>query len=785
MGKQLRIRFFANKSIKGKLTWVIMVTSSIALLLACLAFILIDRVTFKKKMVRDLCVLSEIVADNSTAALAFNDVHDAENVLGALQAEPHIVIANIYGWDSQLFASYHRDSVVSDSLIDIPPEKNYCFHHNHLCLSQPIELDGEQIGIIYIQSDLRELSSRMAHYAEIMFAVLLVSLLAAILVMSKLQKVVTEPIFHLTRVTREVSERKDYSRRAVKKSNDELGFLIERFNEMLTQIQERDTALQQAHDELELRVKERTKELEQEISERRQAEEALSTSEEKYRSLVENLGEGITSTDEEDRFTFANPAAEEIFGVPTGSLTGRNVLDFVEQDGKEIIKQQNYRRRSGRRDTYELTIVRPDGKKRQIRVSVSPRFGSQGHYEGSFAIITDISGYRELELQLRESQKMEAIGTLAGGVAHDFNNLLTAIIGHLELAMSTVEAGSPLKTDLEEISKASERATNLTRQLLAFGRRQTMELKILNLNSVIANMEKMLQRIIGEDIELVTLPHSDLWKVKVDPGQVEQVIVNLVVNARDAMPNGGRLSIETGNIRLDDLYCEAHANVAPGDYVMLAVSDTGCGISKDVINRIFDPFFTTKEVGKGTGLGLSTVYGIVKQSNGHINVYSESNQGSTFKVYLPRVEGSELAFSRNAQLNATEMPRGNETILLVEDEDVVRELTVRMLERQGYHVLKASCGDEAYQICLHLGKPVDLVITDVIMPNMGGAELSHRLRELWHDVKVLYMSGYTANSIAHHGVLDSDKAYLQKPFRVATLAQKVREVLDGTAVKCN
>jgi len=780
MGKPGKVHFFQNISIKGKLTWVIMVTSSIALLIACFAFVLIDRITFKKKMVKDLCVLSEIIADNSTAALAFDDVRDAEMILGALQAELHIISAEIYDRDGRKFAGYVRNNIACDSLMEMPAGEKYYFHPDHLCLSQPIVLDDEQIGTIHIQSDLEELHSRLISYGEIVLVVMLVSSLVAILVMSKLLKVVTAPIFHLTQVTRKVSEKKDYSLRAVKRSQDELGFLIERFNEMLAQIQERDTALQRAHDELEIRVKERTKELVQEITERRQAEEALITSEEKYRSLVENLGEGIASADSEDRFTFANPAAEEVFGVPSGGLVGRNLLDFVEQDSIDFLKHQTDRRRSGKKDSYELTIVRPDGRKRNIRVSVSPRCDEKGHFEGTFAIITDISGFRELEIQLRESQKMEAIGTLAGGVAHDFNNLLTAIIGHLELAMASADVGSPLMSDLEEIGKASERAANLTRQLLAYSRRQTMELKVLNLNSVITAMEKMLKRIIGEDIELVTFPHSDLWNVKVDPGQMEQVIVNLAVNARDAMPMGGKLSIETGNVELDKMYCETHANVTPGFYVMLAVSDMGCGMTKDLKTRIFDPFFTTKEVGKGTGLGLSTVYGIIKQSEGHITVYSEPNHGSTFKVYLPRVEGSEFAIAKSS---TSTMPKGCETILLVEDEDVVRELAVRMLVRQGYRVLKARSGNEAYQICLNLDKPVDLVITDVIMPNMGGAELAHRLKELWHDIKVLYMSGYTANAIAHHGVLDSDKAYLQKPFRAAALVQKVREVLDNKAVE--
>jgi two-component system cell cycle sensor histidine kinase/response regulator CckA len=378
--------------------------------------------------------------------------------------------------------------------------------------------------------------------------------------------------------------------------------------------------------------------------------------------------------------------------------------------------------------------------------------------------------------QFRQSQKMEAIGNLGGGIAHDFNNLLTIIKGYGQLSLVELKEGDPLKANIQEIQKATERAAALTRQLLAFSRRQVMKMEVLNLNAVLGDQEKMLRRIIGEDIQLVTLLAEDMGSVKTDPGQIEQVILNLAVNARDAMPSGGKLTIETANVELDQAYARRHVAVEPGRYVMLSVSDTGIGMTPEVRERIFDPFFTTKETGKGTGLGLSTVYGIVKQSGGNIRVYSESGMGTTFKIYLPRVEEPLSEIER--RMIEGELPRGSQTILVAEDEGEVRKLAGLILKNQGYKVLEASNGSEALLICERHKDSIDLLLTDVVMPGMSGRELANRLACFRQEMKVLYMSGYTGNAIGHHGILEEGIDYIQKPFTVHNLAVKVRKVLD-------
>jgi PAS domain S-box-containing protein len=380
-----------------------------------------------------------------------------------------------------------------------------------------------------------------------------------------------------------------------------------------------------------------------------------------------------------------------------------------------------------------------------------------------------------LQEQLRQSQKMEAIGCLAGGVAHDFNNLLTIIKGNTQLSLMDLKENDPLRGDLEEVMRASDRASDLIHQLLAFSRRQMMEIKVVDLNTLLKNLEKMLGRVIGEDIELVTILAENLRSIKVDPGQMEQVIMNLAVNARDAMPDGGKLTIETANVELDEEYAHKHIAVKPGRYVMLSVSDTGVGMSPEIKERVFDPFFTTKEKGKGTGLGLSTVYGIVKQSEGNIWVYSEPGQGTTLKIYLPQIDEPVDELKEEV---VKEIARGNETILVVEDDETVRKLAVRILKKQGYRVLEASEGGTALLLGEEFKDPIHLILTDVVMPKMSGRQLVERLKEIHPEMKALYMSGYTDNAVLHHGVLEKGTNFIQKPFTVENLTRKVRGVLD-------
>ena len=516
------------------------------------------------------------------------------------------------------------------------------------------------------------------------------------------------------------------------------------------------------------------------ITERKQAEEQLS----KLFRAVEQSPTTVMITDTDANIEYVNPKFTQLTGYTLEDVIGKNprILKSGETPPEEY-KRLWETITSGREWRGEFHNKKKNGEFYLESASISSIKNPEGLISHFVAVKEDITERKRaeeerttLQEQLRQSQKMEAIGRLAGGVAHDFNNILTVIKGYSQFSLAEIKEEDPLRENIEEIKKSADRAADLTRQLLAFSRRQIMEVKILDLNTLLQNLDKMLRRIIGEDIELVTLLREDLGRVKADPGQIEQVVMNLAVNAKDAMSKGGKLIIETANVELDKAYAQAHVAVKPGPYVMIAVSDTGTGMAPEVRDRVFEPFFTTKGKGKGTGLGLSTVYGIVKQSGGNIWVYSEPGQGTTLKIYLPRVD--EPAEKLEAQVIGEEFPRGSETILIVEDDKEVRKLAVGILKRQGYTVLDGSYGDEAFNVCRQHKGPIRLLVTDVVMPGMDGRALSQCLSQLHPEMKVLYMSGYTDDAIIHHGVMDKGMNFIQKPFTVNGLTKKVREVLD-------
>jgi two-component system cell cycle sensor histidine kinase/response regulator CckA len=523
------------------------------------------------------------------------------------------------------------------------------------------------------------------------------------------------------------------------------------------------------------KLEQKALELEREVAARRRSEE-------RYRLVVENAGEVIAIV-RGDRFRFINRKATEIVGYWEEELLSRPFWEIVHPEDREKALDSYSKRLSGRAtpEVYSFRVVGKGGDVRWAEINVMPI-----EYEGGPAVlcflrdITDRKRAEEevaqLQDQLRQAQKMEAMGRLAGGIAHDFNNLLTVIHGNAQLVAMELREGDPLKGLVDEIRDASMRASGLTRQLLAFSRRQPLEMRVVDLNGLLLGIEGMLRRIIGEDIEVVFRLQEGMGRIKADPGQLEHAVVNLAVNARDAMPQGGRLTVETADVELDEAYARTHLSVEPGPYVMLSVTDTGSGMTPEVKERLFEPFFTTKGPGRGTGLGLAAVYGMVKQSGGHIFVYSEPGHGTTFKIYLPRVE--EPAQIAKGPLAERRLPSGSETVLVVEDDAAVRELAVRILKGLGYEVLEAASGEEALGVCKAHGGHIDLVLTDVVMPGMDGRVLVQSLKEVHPGAKAIFMSGYTDNVILHHGILEEGMNFIHKPFTVEGLGRKVREVLD-------
>jgi len=557
-----------------------------------------------------------------------------------------------------------------------------------------------------------------------------------------LERTVLSRVANLTESITEIGASGDLSGRLLVKGNDELGYLGESINGML-------------------------EDLERTQNERHEGETRLSV-------MIEKMPVVLWTTDKELRFTSSMGAGLKALGLRTNEVVGKSLYEYFRTEDQEFPAIAAHRRAlEGDPGTFEI-----EWEKRALEAHVQPFQSNEGEVLGAIGVALDVTDRQRLADQLRQSQKMQAIGELAGGVAHDFNNLLMVVKGHSEMLLDRLSESSPLRHGIEQMQSASERAAGLTRQLLAFSRKQVLQPRVLDLNEVVAGMIQMVSRVIGEDIELEFLPCLNLGRVKADPSQMEQVVLNLVVNARDAMPEGGQLTIETSNIEIDRSYAASHpGGMEPGPYVMLTVSDTGCGMDSKTQARIFEPFFTTKGQGKGTGLGLATVYGVVKQSGGFIWVYSEVGRGTTFKIHLPQVTSQvETAGTEN---NSRGTAAGTETILFVEDEESVRELVRDYLGAIGYQVLEACDGVRALEVAAAHKGPIHMLITDVVMPRLSGREVATQIAAQRRDVKVLYISGYTDDSVFRHGVLEGGVAFLQKPFNLKALAQKVRDVLDG------
>ncbi|RJR32204.1 MAG: PAS domain S-box protein [Desulfobacteraceae bacterium] len=517
------------------------------------------------------------------------------------------------------------------------------------------------------------------------------------------------------------------------------------------------------------------------ITAHKNAEGALRTLSARQQALLSAIPDIIMEVDANQVYTWANQPGFDFFG---DDVLGRRASFFFEEEqDTERLVQPLF---SGNENVVYLESWqrRKDGQNRLLAWWCRVLKDKGGSVTGALSSARDITEIRlaaeereRLQAQLLQAQKMESVGRLAGGVAHDFNNMLGIISGRAELAIEKADPDDPIRQNLEEIVKAAGRSSDLVRQLLAFARKQTISPRILDLNSEVSGILAMLQRLLGEDITLDWIPGKETWNIRMDPSQIHQVLANLLINSRDAMPDGGKITIESGNAVFNEASALENPNTFPGEYVLLSVSDTGYGMSREIMDRIFDPFFTTKEVGRGTGLGLSTIYGIVRQNSGFINVYSEPGHGTTIRIYLPRTDGEPVRINREPE--KCEVLGGNETILIVEDEESLLEIGKVFLEKQGYRALATRSPVEALNLAKNFDGEIQMVMTDVVMPEMNGRELVERIKILRPSMKSLFMSGYTANVIAHHGVLDPDVHFIEKPFSLSDLAAKVREVLDG------
>ncbi|HET6777298.1 MAG TPA: ATP-binding protein [Gemmatimonadales bacterium] len=741
-------RAFRDRPIRQKVNLLIAAASGMALVLAAVGLIVYDVTTVRPRGLRDLMAQVELIRINTMAAMAFQDQEAATENLGTLRAKREIASAALFGPDGRLFASYVRPGEAAVPRNARPPAAGHTYQNNRLTISERVQNEGQALGWITMEYTLPPLWSRLPQYGIITGVVLLALLTVSLLLWRLLESSITEPLARLAEASKAVAQSRTRQARPVKPADDEIGHLTDAFNDMLSTLEHRESALRESTAQL---------------------LEAMT---------VARMGSWAWDV-HESTLSWGGREAE-VFG-PRGKPADaslRSFLDLVHPSDRAAVEHGLSRAaETGQRCELDFRVLDPDGHTRWLALK-----GQRVHEDGRgssklVGLVMDMTDRRRLEEQLLQSQKLEAIGRLAGGVAHDFNNLLTGILGYANFALKSLPENHASRPDILEIERAGTRAAALTGQLLAYARRQMIAPKIVSLNELVTNMESLLRRLIGEDVDLETRCAPQLWPAQIDPGQFEQVIINLAVNARDAMPSGGRLTIETSNCTLDDTYVSQHPEVVPGEYVMLAVADTGIGMDSATQVRIFEPFFTTKEQGKGTGLGLAVCYGIVRQANGHLWVYSERGRGTTFKVLLPRTleEGEAAAMPKPPEQLSSQ---GRETVLVVEDEPVVRRLTVRALTERGYHVLEAEDGESALSVAREHQGDLQLLVTDVVMPGMNGKELADRLAADRPDLRVLYISGYAEHAVVRQGVLVEGIAFLSKPFDLSELARTVREVLD-------
>ena len=806
------VKQIKNYSIRSKLMLIVMATTCVSLLLALLAMGAFDTLKFRDQMRQDAVSTAKMIANNSTAAASFGDGKAAKEILDSLSADSDVGASLILGEDGKCVAEYRRPNWTAiPSPISV--NEHVLFFSDRIDVVQPVLMSGRRIGTVVLQWDTQEMYARLWSGAIVAMCILLVAAGVGCLLTMRLQKFITTPIQNLASASRVVAIEKKYSIRVAKYADDELGQLTDGFNGMLMNIEARDSALREAQAELEKRVADRTRELfgtnqqlHMEVGNHKRAKEESDALRDKLQRAYENLqseADGRVAMQEklkssEEQFSKAfktSPVPQAI--LTRGSCVFVDVNDrFAELAGVErqkligsVIFSIPLFGISETRSRVEQLLIdgqslsnwecRIAGKGDKTRHALLSAESFQLGNEPCVLLMTeDISEHVNLESQLRQSQKMDAIGQLAAGVAHDFNNLLTVIQGYTQLLLVMETSNSISREALEKIIAASQRAAGLTSQLLTFSRKQVAQPKAVDMSKVATNVAGLLRPIVGENIRLNIRPTTDLPSVMADAGMMEQVLVNLAVNARDAMPKGGELIISTFTCDIDATYLQCRPQASPGQFVCLQVSDSGSGMDAQTMERIFEPFFTTKGVGKGTGLGLATVYGIVKQHHGWVEVASQMGVGTTFKVFIPAVQAAceHTTFTSNPDI----VRGGTETILVVEDEPALRELVTKVLRTYGYKVLEATHGKDAVRVWDNTDVKPDLLLTDMMMPEgMTGWDLACHIRNESPDMKVVYTSGYSPEIFGGEVKMDSNANFLPKPFHPRVLAKTVRQCLDA------
>jgi len=688
-----------------------------------------------------------IIAKNSIDAIRFYNYLYLEELCITVEQSHGIAFCEVY--DTQEKSLIQKSTVETTTL-----KQERKIGANILILELPIwDREKKYLGKVELGLYLDDLKEELNHTTiKLCIVFTIVVLLVALSLNMFLSLFFITPVIKLSGVAAILAQQK-FVTANIKPRQDEIGDLIENFDIM-------SENLKKSFNKIEIQ------------------NQKLKESEDRFKAL-HNASFGGIAIHDKGIILECNNGMSEISGFAYNELIGMNGLDFISDDTRDLVTQNI---NAAYEKPYEAKGVRKNGEIFPVRLE-----GKNIPYKGKNVRVVEFRDLTEnkrvekekedLEGQLRQAQKMEAVGRLAGGVAHDFNNMLSVIIGYAGIALKEVDPSQSLYTKLEQIRKAAERSADLTRQLLAFARKQTVAPKVLDLNDSVAGMASMIQRLIGEDIDLTWIPGKMVWSVKVDPSQIDQILANLCVNARDAIVDTGKVIIKTKNVIIDEEYCTDHADCIPGEYVVLSVDDNGCGMNSETLENVFEPFFTTKKSGKGTGLGLATVYGVVKQNNGFINVFSKPDQGTRFEIYLPRHQTKTSDLPENELAQPAEY--GHETILLVEDEPEILSMTTEMLEILGYTVMAAGAPGDAIRIAQEYAGEINLLLTDVVMPEMNGRDLAKNIVSFYPNIIRLFMSGYTANVIAHHGVLKEGMNFIQKPFSMEKLAAKVREALDG------